>query len=38
MVTLIAGHVAAALKHHFVDKDDTLRRMAPFTELNKDAS
>lgn len=38
MATLIAGHVAAALKHHFVDKDDTLRRMAPFTELNKDAS
>lgn len=24
---LIAGHVAMALKHHFVDKDDTLRSM-----------
>jgi cytochrome b561 len=24
-------HVAAALKHHFVLKDDTLRRMLPFT-------
>jgi cytochrome b561 len=25
-------HVAAALKHHFVLKDDTLRRMLPFPE------
>ena len=25
-------HVAAALKHHFVSKDDVLRRMLPFTE------
>ncbi len=38
LVTLIAGHVAAALKHHFIDKDDTLRRMAPFIQLNKDPS
>ncbi len=38
MVILIAGHVAAALKHHFIDKDDTLRRMAPFIQLNKDPS
>jgi cytochrome b561 len=27
----IAGHVAAALKHHFVDRDNTLRRMALFS-------
>jgi cytochrome b561 len=26
-VGLIALHVAGALKHHFIDKDDTLRRM-----------
>ena len=26
-VALIALHVAGALKHHFIDKDDTLRRM-----------
>jgi cytochrome b561 len=26
---LIAGHVAAALKHHFIDRDDTLARMLP---------
>ena len=25
------GRVAAALKHHFVLKDDTLRRMLPFS-------
>jgi cytochrome b561 len=38
LVTLVAGHIAAALKHHFIDRDDTLRRMAPFIQLNKDAS
>lgn len=27
---LIALHAAAALKHHFWDKDDTLRRMLPW--------
>jgi len=29
VLVLIALHVAAALKHHFWDKDDTLRRMLP---------
>jgi cytochrome b561 len=38
LVTFIAGHVAAALKHHFIDKDDTLRRMAPFIRLDQDPS
>ena len=31
-MTLLAAvilHVAAALKHHFIDRDDTLRRMLP---------
>jgi cytochrome b561 len=28
-VALIAGHVGAALKHHFIDHDDILKRMAP---------
>ena len=28
-LALIAIHVAAALKHHFYDKDDTLKRMLP---------
>ncbi|WP_284447397.1 cytochrome b [Fluviibacter phosphoraccumulans] len=26
---VVIGHVAAALKHHFVNKDDVLRRMLP---------
>jgi len=37
LVTLIAGHVLAALKHHFIDRDDTLRakqRMAHYISFN----
>ncbi len=30
MVLVVALHVAAALKHHVVDRDDVLRRMLPF--------
>lgn len=30
LVLVIGLHVAAALKHHFIDRDDTLRRMLPF--------
>lgn len=29
-VALLALHVAGALKHHLIDKDDVLARMAPF--------
>ena len=29
MATAVAVHVAAALKHHFVDRDSVLRRMLP---------
>lgn len=29
MVALVVLHIAAALKHHFVDKDDILPRMLP---------
>jgi cytochrome b561 len=29
MAAVIALHVAAALKHHFADRDDVLRRMLP---------
>ena len=29
MLALVAIHVAAALKHHLFDRDDTLRRMTP---------
>jgi cytochrome b561 len=31
LVALIAVHIAAALKHHFVDRDDVLIRMLPGT-------
>jgi cytochrome b561 len=30
MFTLFVAHVAAALKHHFVERDDILIRMAPW--------
>ena len=30
LLALVGGHVAAALKHHWVDRDDTLARMLPF--------
>jgi cytochrome b561 len=29
MAFIVAGHVAAAFKHHFIDRDDILRRMLP---------
>ena len=29
LVVTVLGHAAAALKHHFVDRDDVLRRMLP---------
>ncbi len=29
LLVLAALHAAAALKHHFIDRDDTLRRMLP---------
>ena len=33
LAVTVALHVAAALKHHFVLKDDTLRRMLPFGRI-----
>lgn len=30
LLTLVGMHVAAALKHHFIDRDTTLHRMLPF--------
>ena len=29
LIAVILGHVGAALKHHFIDKDDILTRMLP---------
>lgn len=30
IIALLTLHVVGALKHHFIDRDDTLRRMLPF--------
>jgi cytochrome b561 len=30
LAALVTVHAAAALKHHFVDRDDVLVRMLPF--------
>lgn len=32
LLALVGLHVAAALKHHFIDRDATLRRMLPFSK------
>lgn len=29
LLALLAGHIGAALKHHFIDRDDILTRMLP---------
>ena len=29
LIAVVIGHAAAALKHHFIDKDDVLTRMLP---------
>jgi cytochrome b561 len=31
----IVGHIGAALKHHFIDKDDILKRMLPTLNTEK---
>lgn len=35
VIALIALHVAAALKHHFIDKDDVLARMLPLLRTRR---
>jgi len=32
-VLLLVLHVAGAVKHHLVDRDNTLRRMLPFARV-----
>ncbi|MGE5470997.1 MAG: cytochrome b [Bacteroidota bacterium] len=34
-VAVIAGHIGAALKHHFIDRDDILTRMLPAHSTEK---
>ena len=36
LLFLLAGHVVAALKHHWIDKDDILKRMLPHGTSTKD--
>ena len=36
MLLLVTAHVAAALKHQFVDRDGTLARMLPFVSLGSE--
>ena len=36
MLTLVIIHAAAALKHHFLDRDDVLKRMLPFVKLGRE--
>lgn len=36
IASLIALHIAGALKHHFVDRDDVLRRMLPSKFIKSD--
>ena len=33
MAAIIAGHIAAAIKHHVLDRDDVLTRMLPFLKM-----
>ncbi len=35
IATFVVVHILAALKHHFVDKDNVLRRMLPFVNLTR---
>ncbi len=38
MLILVLLHFAAALKHHFIDKDDVLKRMLPSHFFKKESS
>ncbi len=38
LIALLVVHVAAALKHHFIDRDDVLRRMLPRTRSGKETT
>ena len=30
LLLVLAGHIGAALKHHYLERDDVLTRMLPF--------
>ncbi|HUB88826.1 MAG TPA: cytochrome b, partial [Dyella sp.] len=35
LLVVLAGHAGAALKHHFFDRDNVLRRMLPFARVRQ---
>jgi cytochrome b561 len=35
IAAIVAGHTLAALKHHYLDKNDILRRMLPNLKRKK---
>lgn len=37
LVLLLVLHIAGALKHHLIDRDNTLRRMLPFARLRQNS-
>ena len=37
LFAVVCVHVAAAVRHHFVDRDATLARMLPFVKVPKAA-
>lgn len=37
LLLVLVAHVGGALKHHFIDRDDTLRRMLPFGRGRRNA-
>ncbi|WP_266169998.1 cytochrome b [Dyella subtropica] len=37
LVLVLVAHVGGALKHHFIDRDNTLLRMLPFRRLRDDS-
>ena len=37
LLIILSGHMAAALKHHWVDRDDILKRMLPHHGSKKDS-
>lgn len=38
LVVVLVLHVGGALKHHLIDRDNTLRRMLPFSRVRADAT
>jgi cytochrome b561 len=38
LLLVLLAHVGGALKHHFIDRDDTLRRMLPFGRARRNAN